>query len=133
MVAVGAGVEGLKAGGNAATGTAGAAKGPYGHLKDHKSVGPDKVYTSSQKRNIMAENVKNNGGVIKDVKTGEMLVKPKVYTKGHKPPRNEAQVDHQVPRKPPTGSGVKPGSNSYSNATVRSRANNIAKSNKVEP
>jgi len=54
----------------------------------------------------------------------EALVQPGKHTKGVSPPPNEAQVDHVHPRS-------LEGSNSYSNLEVRSRVNNITKSNKV--
>lgn len=99
--------------------------GPYSHLEDHPSVGPGKDFTDSQKKKILAENKKRNGGTIRDDRTGEKLVKPKQHKAGVSPPSNEAQIDHVDPRS-------KGGSNSFSNAEVRSRANNIAKSDKVE-
>jgi hypothetical protein len=95
--------------------------GPYGHLKDHPSVGPGKDFTQAQKRKIREENRKRNGGILLDDETGEELVEPQQSVKGVTPPDNEAQIDHNWPKS-------KDGSNSYNNARVRSRANNIAKS-----
>ena len=111
-------------GGSGGTGPA-AEGGPYSHLADHPSVGPGKNFTRNQKEKILSENKTRNGGVIRDDRTGETLVRPERHQSGVRPPSNEAQIDHVDPRS--LG-----GPNSFRNAEVRSRANNIAKSNKVE-
>ncbi len=100
-------------------------KGPYSHLKDHKSVGAGKKFTATQKKNIRAANMQKNKGSLLDDDTGELLVLPKKHVKGVAPPSNEAQVDHIFPKS-------KGGTNSYSNAKVISRKRNIKKGNKVE-
>jgi len=98
---------------------------PYAHLEDHPSVGPGKDFTQTQKAKILDANQQQNGGVLRDDRTGEQLVKPQKSQKGVTPPVNEAHVDHVYPKS-------KGGSNSFGNAEVRSRANNLAKSNKTD-
>jgi len=98
--------------------------GPYGHLNEPTSAGPGKKFTQAQKQKIRAENQARNGGVLRDDSTGEALVQPQKSQRGVTPPTNEAQVDHVYPRS-------EGGPNSYSNAEVRSRTNNIRKSNKI--
>lgn len=98
-------------------------EGPYGHLKDSSKVGKGKDYTQTSKQKIYAENRNRNGGVLRDDNTGEFLVPGKQHTRGVKPPKNEAQIDHTTPKS-------RGGSNSFSNAQVLSRQNNIQKSNK---
>jgi hypothetical protein len=95
--------------------------GPYSHLPDHPSVGPGKNFTQSQKKKFLAENEKANGGTLKDDVTGEDLVRPQQHQKGVRPPDNEAHIDHVDPRS-------KGGANSSGNAHVRSRKNNLEKS-----
>jgi 5-methylcytosine-specific restriction endonuclease McrA len=110
---------------NAPRGPPGATAPPYAHLKDHPSVGPGKPTTPSQRRKLFEENRANNNGVLRDDRTGESLVSPQVHRKGMSPPANEAHVDHVYPRS-------KGGSNSFRNLEIRSRANNLSKSDKVE-
>ena len=95
--------------------------GPYSHLPDHSSVGPGKNFTQSQKKKFLAENERANNGSLKDDVTGEVLVRPQKHTKGVRPPDNEAHIDHVDPKS-------KGGANSSSNAQVRSRKNNLEKS-----
>ncbi|KAA6467433.1 MULTISPECIES: RHS repeat-associated core domain-containing protein [Bacillus cereus group] len=95
----------------------------YGHLKDSKFVGAGKNFTSSQKRKILAENRKRNGGILRSDASGKRLCKPKRSKKGQKHCQNEANVDHYFPRS-------KGGTNSFKNAQVLSRKENIRKSNK---
>ncbi|MDS4026629.1 MAG: HNH endonuclease domain-containing protein [Candidatus Contendobacter sp.] len=99
-------------------------KGPYSHLEDPPDVGPYNDFTADQKRAILDENRKRNGGVLRDDDTGEELVPSQKSRKGVTPPENEAQVDHVYPKS-------KGGTNSYKNAKVISRKRNREKSNKV--
>lgn len=99
-------------------------KGLYSHLEDPPDVGPYKDFTADQKRAILDENRKRNGGVLRDDDTGEELVPSQKSRKGVTPPENEAQVDHVYPKS-------KGGTNSYKNAKVISRKRNREKSNKV--
>ena len=99
--------------------------GPYSHLKDHKSVGPGKRFTKTQKCKINEANRAANGGVLRDDDTGQLLVAGQKHQKGVTPPTNEAHVDHIVPKS-------KDGTNSYSNAKVISRERNLKKGNKVQ-
>jgi hypothetical protein len=99
-------------------------KGPYSHLKDPPDVGPFQDFTADQKKAILDENRKRNGGVLRDDDTGEELVPSQKSRKGVTPPENEAQVDHVYPKS-------RGGTNSYKNAKVISRKRNREKSNKV--
>ena len=98
-------------------------KGPYSYLEDSASVADGKSFTAAQKKKIIEENMKKNGGVIKSDLSGEVLVPATKSTKGVTPNPSEVNIDHIFPK----SAG---GSNSYSNAQVLSRAENIAKSNK---
>ncbi|HRI67383.1 MAG TPA: RHS repeat-associated core domain-containing protein [Polyangium sp.] len=99
--------------------------GPYSRLKDHSSVGPGKPTTQTQRRKVLSANEANNNGILRDDRTGEALVRPQMHRKGVTPPENEAHVDHVYPRS-------KGGANSFPNLEVRSRRNNLVKSDKVE-
>ncbi len=99
--------------------------GPYSHLDDHPSVGPGKDFTQSQKRKMLAENEARNGGVLRDDRTGEALQRAQQHKKGVTPPTNEAHIDHVDPKS-------LDGTNSFGNAEVRSRLNNLKKGNKIE-
>ncbi|HFC3264423.1 TPA: polymorphic toxin-type HINT domain-containing protein [Neisseria gonorrhoeae] len=96
---------------------------PYGNLSDNKSVGEGKKFTPAQKKAIIQENMNRNGGVVKSDQSGEVLVRPKKSQKGITLPSNEWQIDHVQAKS-------KGGSNSYKNAQVLSRRENIKKSNK---
>ena len=91
--------------------------GPYSQLQDSKSVGTGKNFTKTQKENIISENMKKNGGVVKSDASGQVLTKPQKSKSGVKPNQNEWQIDHITSKK-------KGGSNSYSNAQVLSRKEN---------
>jgi len=94
------------------------------HGRHHPSVGPGKDFTQSQKQKILKENESRGGGLTDD-RTGESVVRTEQHQKGVTPPSNEAHVDHVVPKS-------KGGSNSFGNAEVRSRENNLRKGNKEE-
>lgn len=95
----------------------------YSHLKDHKSVGPGKPFTQAQKKNILNENMKRNGGVIRSDKSGKILDTPTQSKKGVKANMNQAEIDHVKAKS-------KDGSNSYKNAQVLSKEENLDKLNK---
>jgi RHS repeat-associated protein len=102
---------------------------PYSHLKDPSTVGPGKDFTPSQKRKIIEENRRMNGDVVKSDESGTVTTKPQKSQKGVTPDPNEYQIDHIDPKNPSDPSAT-PGTNSYSNARVLTRAENRAKSNK---
>jgi RHS repeat-associated protein len=95
--------------------------GPYSNLEDHPSVGPGKDFTQAQKRNILNANRAQNGGNLQSDESGTPAVAPQQSKKGITPPSNEAHVDHIEPKS-------KGGSNSYKNAQVLTREENMKKS-----
>ncbi|MGH2508965.1 MAG: hypothetical protein ACRDHZ_16400 [Ktedonobacteraceae bacterium] len=99
--------------------------GQYGNVKEHPSANSGKRFTPAQKQKILAQNEAKNGGVLRDDRTGEQLVRPQQGKAGVTPPSNEANVDHVYPRS-------KGGPNTNSNAEVRGRANNIEKNDTLE-
>ncbi|CAJ2825260.1 putative adhesin/hemolysin [Burkholderia pseudomallei] len=109
---------------NGATGN-----GPYSNLTDSSSVGPGKNFTATQKKNIIEQNMANNGGELRSDLDGTLLVPASKGQKGVTPPPNEVQIDHIV-AKNPADSSAPAGTNSYSNAQVLSREQNRDKSNK---
>lgn len=112
-------------GGATGSGESAAYKGGsnYSNLKDSKSVGAGKRFTPAQKKKIIQQNMERNGGVIKSDMSGEILVPATKSQKGVTPNPLEVQIDHIEPRS-------KGGTNSYSNAQVLSRYENIKKSDK---
>ncbi len=99
--------------------------GRYGHLEDPASANSGKGFTATQRKAILAENQRQNGGELRDDRTGETLVPPQRREQGVTLPPNEAQIDHVYPKS-------KGGPNTYSNAEVRARHNNQRKGNKIE-
>ncbi len=98
----------------------GAGRGGAYDFPDHPSVGDGKKLTQSQKDKVRDENKAQNGGQLKSDISGTDLVPPKQHEKGVTPPSNEAHVDHIKPRS-------QGGSNSFSNAQVISRQENLQK------
>ena len=99
-------------------------KGPanYDDLIDHRSVGGGKRYTQSQKRKIRKRNMEHNGGVLRSDLDGTIMSKPKRSRRGRRTDMNQAEVDHIRPRS-------KGGSNSYKNAQLLTKKQNLRKSN----
>ena len=94
----------------------------YEHLQPPKRFGKGKKATRMQRDRILDENESRNGA-IRDDQDGTPLVRPQQHRRGVRPPDNEAQVDHVVPRN-------KGGTNEYGNLRVRSRKANIKKSDR---
>ncbi|MCM1142199.1 MAG: hypothetical protein NC453_26815, partial [Muribaculum sp.] len=95
-------------------------------LTDGPSVGAGKNFTATQKKKIIEENMRRNGGIVKSDDINdyyEILKRPKKSQKGITPDPDEWQIDHIIPKD-------KGGSNSYSNARVISRRLNREKWNK---
>jgi len=105
-------------------------KGPldYTVLPEPRNVGPSKKFTRTQHKNIMEYNKKMNGGVLRDDETGQILNPAKQDKSGVPSDMNSAQLDHKKARKPKDKTKT-PGSNSNLNASIRSKAGNIKKSN----
>jgi 5-methylcytosine-specific restriction endonuclease McrA len=95
----------------------------YGHLSDHPSVDAGKDYTRAQKRKIFEENMRRGGGSLKSDASGDVLVSPREHERGVTPPSNEAHVDHVQPK-------AHGGTNSFQNAQVLSRDENLKKDTK---
>ena len=90
-----------------------------------KTIGAGKNFTRTQKQTILDENRRNNGGVLKSDLSGKELDVPTQSRKGEKANMNQAEIDHIEPKS-------KGGSNSYSNAQVLSKEENLRKGNKIE-
>ena len=95
--------------------------GLYGHIDDGPKVGSGKKFTPAQRRKILEENRKRNGGELKDDRTGEIGQAPERHKKGVTPPDNEIHVDQYYPRS-------EGGPNSFSNVELRLRIHNLKKS-----
>jgi hypothetical protein len=98
-------------------------EGKYSGLKEPRKVGDGLTTTSAQRKRILEENKKNNGGVLKSDGDGRVLSSPKQSKKGEKMDMNQAEVDHIKPRS-------KGGSNSNSNQRVISKEENLKKGNR---
>ncbi len=103
--------------------------GPYSELVDPPTIVPGKNFTAAQKANIYKANIERNGGLLKSDLDGQPLIMPQKSMSGVTPPSNEAQIDHITPKNPASPTTAQ-GSNSYSNAQVLSRLQNLLKSNK---
>lgn len=114
---VGAGIAGERGG------TPPETTGPYSHFEDPASVGSGKNFTRTQRQKILNANAQGNEGVVRSDKSGRILSKGQQSKKGVVPPANEAHIDHITAKS-------KGGSNSYKNAQVLARDENIKKSNK---
>lgn len=94
--------------------------GPYSNLKDPKTVGVGKDFTSTQKQAIINANKTNNGGVIKSDLSGQTADAAVQSKKGVPTNMNQAEVDHIIPK-------AKGGTNSNSNAQVLTKKENLKK------
>ena len=94
-------------------------------IKDSQFVGEGKGFTQAQKEQILKRNILKNDGVLRSDGDGRILKLPEKYYKGHIPPLNEAQIDHIKPKS--LG-----GTNSFRNAQVLSREENLLKGVKIE-
>ena len=93
---------------------------PYANLVDPPDVGPGKDFTATQKAQIIQQNKKTNGGVVRSDLSGIVLTQPLKSMKGVTPSPLEWQIDHIVPK----SAG---GTNSFANAQVLSRYENRLK------
>ena len=100
-------------------GTTWRGKTDYSDLVDHPSVGSGKEFTANQKNKIRAKNREHNNGYLRSDEDGTFLSNPQ---RGGSDPL-QAEVDHIVARS-------KGGSNSYRNARVISKQQNMKKGNK---
>ena len=99
-------------------------KGDYSHLKEPSKVGPGRNTTSSQRKAILEENKKQNGGQLRSDGDGRILNPPQQNIKGKKSDMNQAEVDHKTPKS-------KGGSNSNKNLRVISKDENLKKGNRT--
>jgi hypothetical protein len=97
-------------------------KNNYGHLKKPRKVEKGKNFTRAQKKRILEENKKRNGGELKSDMSGKKLDTPTQSKKGEPANMNQAEIDHIQAKS-------KGGTNSNSNAQVLSKEENLRKSN----
>jgi hypothetical protein len=95
--------------------------GKYSHLKEPRKVGPGRVTTPAQRKRILEENKKQNGGQLTSDESGKPLNPPSQSKSGQPADMDQAEVDHVDPRS-------KGGSNSNANQRVISKRENLAKS-----
>ncbi len=98
--------------------------GKYIDVPNSKSIKEGGRFTKRQKRQILEENRRQNGGVIKSDHSGKILDPPTQSIKGQKANMNQAEIDHIEPRS-------KGGKNTSSNAQVLSKEENIKKGDKT--
>ena len=99
--------------------------GKYNKVKDPTNVGEGKNFTKRQKKEILEENRRINGGVLRSDISGKELDYPSQTQKGVKANMNQAEIDHVYPKS-------KGGTNKSSNAQVISKEENLRKSNKIQ-
>ena len=103
--------------------------GPYSEVRDPRGgAKARRDFTPRQIRTFNRLNRSRNDGQLLDDETGEPLVPGAQSRSGIKPPPNEAQVDHILPKNP-ADPLAEPGSNSSSNARIIARWRNREKSN----
>ena len=97
--------------------------GKYGHLPNPRNYGPGKKATTLQKKKILAENRKMNGGVLRSDGDGRLLNNPSKSEKGVPSAMDQAEIDHITPRS-------KGGGNDNQNLQVLSKEENLKKGNR---
>jgi tetratricopeptide (TPR) repeat protein len=101
-----------------------AGKIDYSALRSPVAVGAREEFTAAQKRLILQENMRRNGGVVRSDSTGEILTPPSLRGEAYNP--NGWSIDHFCPRK-------EGGSNSFANARVISILENSRKNDLLLP
>ncbi|WP_298940076.1 RHS repeat-associated core domain-containing protein [uncultured Dysgonomonas sp.] len=109
---------------NKTQGTKEIKEGKYGDVANPKNVGSGKSTTPSQRKRILEENKRQNGGQLTSDGDGRPLNQPKKNIKGQKADLDQAEVDHIEPKS-------KGGSNDNSNLRVISKEENLKKGNKT--
>jgi len=89
----------------------------YSSINDPKNVNASTKPTPRVVKEMKRLNKENNGGVLKDDVTGEIMVESKKSKTGITPPSNEVQVDHKTSVK-------NGGTREVKNLNLRTRKNN---------